>query len=399
MQHNEVVRKAIINTAAASGANVLSVAASGPYPGAVVICADNTATQPVEYLPPITKGTCAWATKTVSQAENPQVAIIGMDTEVIVASTRYKIEIGSFFEKYESYSKLMGVYAYTSPATLSGTAQTDRDNVYTVLNTKINADSRNHVTSYLLYKVAFTLGGNAGGGAGTDQPVPGTTITQATSSVTAVIGAVEVTSGTWDGDDAAGNIYLYNVSAVGSWLAASTASTYGTNGTLTTAAALAINGLAIVDDAGYFPAYPQTRKGFSNVMLTDGFATAQVDVGIRSTDTLLTGTATGVYRGEVGTYAIGIGSDMATRIPSWNETKDMTVTGDARLQLNATPDTSKTYTLFRIAVDVSPTDNVLTHYGGVGPFIYEVWVNEDSGRTNVDAFETALESALGVTIA
>jgi len=395
---NVVIRKAILNTVAASGGNVASVAAAGAYPGAAIICADNSANPLAEILPPITKGTCSGATKIASNAEVRQLAVIGMDTEVITASTRYKIELGSIQAKYESHSQLLGTYAYTSPAVLSGSAQTDRSNVYTVLNTKINNKSKNHVMSYLLYKVAFTLGGNASGSAGTDLPVVGTTITQTTSGVTAVIAAVNVTSGTWDGDDAAGDIYLYNVSDVTSWLATSTASTWGTNGTLTTAASIAINGLAILDDAGYFPAWPGIRKGKSEVLVSSGFDTAKVDIGLRSTDTALTGGAIGVFRGTVGEYSNGIGSRMALDVPTFNLEKTQRTSGDPGFILNASVVTTKNYTLFRIFVDVHPTDNVLTHYGKVGPYVYELYADE-SNSTNLGNFETALESALGVTIA
>ena len=385
-----VIRKAILNAVAASGANVADVAADGAYPGAVVVCENKTANPLKEFLPPITKGTCMGATKQGSQVEVVQIGVLGLDEETITASTRYKIELGNFQEKYESHSKLLGVYAYTSPAILSGNAQTDRENVYTVLKSKINSDSHNNVTAYLLKKVAFTTGSTA-------LPQVGEVFTQATSNATVKLAAIEVTSGTITGGDAAGTAYFYELT--GTWSANALVSTGGTSGgKITTHAALSVSGLVIVDDAGYYPAYPGTRKGKSSLYATTGFDDAKFDVGVRSTDTTLAVGGTGWLRGRDALYSMGIGSRMLSDVPSFTEDKNKKVSGSAGFILNALPDASKTYTRFRISVNVNPTDNVLTHYGKIGPYVYELWADE-SNSTNLNNFESALENALGVTIA
>lgn len=389
---NVVIRKAIINTLAATGGNVADVAAAGAYPGACIICADNSANPLTEYLPPISKGTCVRATKLASQAEVVQIAAVGMDLETIVASTRYKIEILCPKEKYMSQHREPSVYAYTAPAILSGTAATDRLNVYTVLMNKINADSINNCAAYLMYKVAFTTGSTA-------LPQIGETVTQETSGVTAKIAAVEVTSGNFTANNAAGTIWLYDFSAIGSWSAASKTLTGGTStAVVTTNAALTHTGLVVVDDSGYFPASPAQRKGANSVQLTQGFATAKVDVGQRTADTTLLVGGTGLLRGRKAVYSNGIGTEMLTHIPAFHADKQDYVSGDAELILNAAPVAGKTYTLFRIVINGFPIKEVLTGWSENGEYVYELYADE-SDSTNLTNFETALESALGVTIA
>ena len=78
--------------------------------------------------------------------------------------------------------------------------------------------------------------------------------------------------------------------------------------------------------------------------------------------------------------------------------KTQRTSGDPGFILNAAPIAGKTYTIFRIVVNVNATDNVLTHYGKYSPYVFELYADE-SNSTNLGNFETALEAALGVTIA
>jgi hypothetical protein len=384
-----VIRKAIINTLAAAGGNVANVSASGAYPGACIVCTNNALATLVEYLPPITKGTCVRATKEASQTEQVQISVLGMANEVIVSSTRYKIEIGCPKDKYMSQHKEPSVYAYTSPAVLSGTPATDRLNVYTVMAAKINNDPYNNCTAYLMYSVAFTGGATA-------LPVIGETVTQATSLATAKVAAVEVTSGNFTATTAAGTIWLYDVA--GTWDSASRTLTGTSTAVVTTAAALVQTGMVIVDSAGYYAASPSQRKGANSVQITAGFTTAKVDVGQRTSDTTLLIAATGILRGRKARYSNGIGSEMLARVPAYHADKLDYVSGDAELILNAAPDATKTYTEFRIVVNGRPIEEVLTGYEKVGEYVYILYADESSGA-NLTNLETGLEAALGVTIA
>jgi hypothetical protein len=75
------------------------------------------------------------------QAEVVQVVTIGTTTPTITASTRYIIKVGNTSKKNEGAQDNYRTYAYTSPATLSGNAATDRSNVYVALAALINGDS------------------------------------------------------------------------------------------------------------------------------------------------------------------------------------------------------------------------------------------------------------------
>ena len=388
---NVVIRKGLLNTVGASGDNVLTDAASGAFPGQSLICLDNDTVPPVPVLPPIIKGTVKGAWKQASQAEVVQIAVIGRTAETIVASTRYKIEIYNGL-KYESEQPSPFQYAYTSPAVLSGTAATDRENVYSALKTKINNHTANKVTAHLLRSVAFTTGTDNAGAI----PAVGETVTQETSGVTAKIAAVVVTSGNFTGHNAAGTIYLYDFTDEASWSASSKTLTGGTSGAVVTSAAALTSGvgLAIVDDAGYYAPRPQSGRGKSYIALTQGFATATVEIG---TATLAVGT-TGLLIGRAGVYAIGIGSRMVYDTPVFTPDGVCIVSGEAWFQLNAVVDPAKTYTtfLFEIATNVMDT-NIIPGSGAAASHFLVLYADESNG-TNLGNLETTLETDLAIAI-
>lgn len=384
--NNVIIRKGIINTLQATGNNVLNVAAVDPnFAGECIVVADNTATPPVEILPPFPKDRVASVHYHSSQAEVVQKALIGRTVEVVVASTTYQIMIGNSLEKDETARKNLGRYTYVAPATLTGTAATDRSNMYTALNTKINADSKNHVTSHLVHSVAFTTGSVA-------LPVIGEVFTQDTSGATFVLVGIDVTSGNFTATTAAGTLYLRSVT--GTWDAASLVSTGVSTAEVTTNAALTQNqGLEIIDDANYYPPRPMLRRGISTILLTKGFATAQSEIGIA---TLAVGT-TGVLAGINGVYSRGIGSRMLQDVPSYSPDKVFLNEGEGDFILNALPDAAKTYRTYVITLNAEPAEKLLTNYkkGDIQRFI--LYTDESNGG-NLTYFNTALQTASGVTI-
>lgn len=249
------------------------------------------------------------------------VLIGGALAETIVASRRYSIQIWNTESDYESWSQSPIIHAYTAPAVLSGNAATDRAAVYAALITKINAYHSNHVTAYPLYVCDYTLGTSAGDAATTF--VVGEIVTQETSGVTAQVAACTITGGTFGADNAAGKLYLYNVSSATAilataktWTAAGTAAAVGeispatTNCVVTqTNATLLTNvGIVIVDDAGYFTSN-QSRGGINKIGTT-GFATALPSVLL------------------AGRYPRGCGTFMLNRRPTFDMTGQVCLTGD-----------------------------------------------------------------------
>lgn len=277
----------------------------------------------VPVLGPIQYGSVKRVIHQAPASERRNTVLIGGATvETIVASTRYRIEIWNPESDYESHSQTPQIYAYTAPAVLSGTAATDRTNVYTALANKINAYAGNNVTAYKLAVADYTLGTSTGDAA--TNFVVGEVVTQETSSLTAQVAACTITSGTFAADNAAGKIYLYNISDEANWLttaktltAAGTAAAVGektpatTNCvvTVTNATTLFAQGLVIVDDAGYFTS-SKYRGGINRVGLTAGFTTA---------------TATVILAGR---YSIGSGTDMLALRPVFDETGQKLISGN-----------------------------------------------------------------------
>lgn len=390
----QVWKKAIINTLAASGQNIGIAPATGGFPAQCYIsstdCSSGSAAYTIdatvnEILPPIPYGSVKSIAKQLSAAEQTQILIFGLDTEVIVASQRYSIKIGNMFERYEGETKKVpSTYSYTAPAVLSGTAQTDRDNVYTVLAAKINATSANQVTAYVLYKVAYTAGESTGNLR--TYPVIGTTATSAAASQTVKIAGLTITSGTFHGDNAAGTMYVY--APTGTLTAASQVWTCTeTDCLFTTAAIPVIQGLVIVDDAGYYPYNPSMRRGPAWIG-QDGWSYAHV--------TEVTTGASAVY-GRAGVISQGIGSRLFQDIPYFNADKTDYSQGSPAFILNENPVTTKTYTRLDITVAPGQVEKVLEGNLAPSQFIYTLWIEEDSGLTNHATFLTALAAATGVT--
>jgi hypothetical protein len=393
-------KKAIINTLAASGGNIAIQPAAGALPKLSYICSNDASNHagtpwapvglPTAILPPITGGTVVAVQKTLSAAEVTQIAIFGRATETITASTAYKLKIGTTLEKYEGKIKGIDVYAYTSPAVLSGTSQTDLDNVMTVLVGKVNNRTSNHITAYLMYKVAFTLGTSTGDVALNFSP--GDTVTQQTSAATAKVAAVVITAGTLAADNAAGTIYLYNIT--GTWSAAAkTLTATSTTEICTTNAALVIQGIVVVDDAGYYPAVPSNRKGPSTYFVAGGFTSAVFEVGVSTATTAAT------VAGRSPVLGVGIGSRLLQDVPQFNADKTDFSTGNPAFVLNDTPDAAKTYTRLDILFTAPVVKEVLDSSVAIVENIWTLWIQEDAGLTNHATFLTALASATGVTIA
>jgi hypothetical protein len=322
----------VLNAVEASGANVISDATIGQW--SVV----KTSAGMVPVIGPFRTGKIRSIESFNPQREIRQLVVIGTTEETIVASTRYKVEIGNQQDSYETEHTGPSVYAYTSAAALSGTASTDRTNVYTALVTKINAYAGNNVTAYGLTKATYT-GGTSTGDAATNFVV-GETVTQETSTCTAKVAKCTIATGTFAADSAAGTIWLYDLSSYTNWLttaktltaagtAAATTTTPATTNcvvTVTNATTLHYQGIVILDDAGYFTS-KLGRGGISWVDTTQGFTAASIEVAI------------------TGQYQIGIGSAMLALKPVFDVQKQIVISGRLEYELTNGDafDSTKTY--------------------------------------------------------
>lgn len=288
----------------------------------MIICLDNTTDPIVEVLPPMPIADIVAIDILVTRAEVTGKYLIGgafdasSALETPVASTRYALTLQLFGEKYESWDKDKRIYAYTMPAVLTGSAATDRYNLYSALVDKINADSANHVTAYLCTMIAVV-------GASTLPDVGSTLYTGA--AWTGILAGAYAPSGTWAGD-ASALLFVYNESGVSGFAAgADTIDKGSLGGTAISTSAVhtrvAGQAIVIVDDAGYFPARPSTRKGPGTWFITQGFSVADIKVG--------TAIATGWQAGLAPIQGRGIGSRLLTEIGSFGPYKESINSGEA----------------------------------------------------------------------
>jgi hypothetical protein len=391
-----VWKKGVINAPYADGGNVTFAAASGALPKMIYICSNDASNHagtpwtkvntPAEIFPPFIYGSITRIQKTSAVAEVSQIQMIGVGVETIYASTRYKIEGGNVNERHEGGNKPLSPFAYTSPAVLSGTAQTDLNNVYTVLVTKINSKVNKSFTAYLMYKVAFTVGTSTGNVR--TLPVVGSTATSAAAAQTVKIAGCVVTSGTFYGDDAAGTMYVY--APAGTLTAASQIWTCTeTDCLFTTAAIPVINGIAIVDTAGYYPAFPGIRHGISAWKLSDGFVTATAPAPASGTS------AVSVY-GKAGVYSVGDGTTLLAETGVFNPDKTDTVTGSAEMVTSAAFVAGKTYTRYDFFVNSNPPSNRVADQSANSNIVYTLYL-DNVDTSNVTEFDTAIAGLTGVT--
>lgn len=373
----------IINTSEASGAQLIDDTVAQQYRFV------KTTAGGVCILGPIPYGKTVRCVKIAAQNEFQQAVMIGGDTvETIVASTKYRVEIWNNEADYETVRQQPLVYSTVSPATLTSVA-VDRTNVYTALANKINAYTGNNVTAYGLTVCDFTLGTSVGDAA--TNFIAGETVTQQTSSATAQVAKCVISSGTMAADNAAGKIYLYNISNIAGWL--TTAVTLTAAGTVaavagitrgstncvvtqTNATTLHYQGLVIVDDAGYFTS-SKYRGGINRVSVTAGFTTA---------------TAALV---EAGNYALGVGSDMLLRMPVYDLTKQNILSGDKELEFNDgdKPTAGQYYKKYILEVADGDVD-ALTANKNFTTRYHVLWFNQATS-----AHVSSLDSAIDAVIA
>ena len=323
---------AVLNTLEATAAQVITDSTAGYWFIA------KTSAGKENLLGPFPIGKIKRADSYAAQAEVRQAVLIGCDkAEVIAASTRYRIEIGTAQDKYESEKSGHAIHAYTTASSLSGDADTDRKTVYSALVDKINNYAGNNVTAYLAHEFDFTAGTDTADGT----PTIGATYTQATSSVTGLLGKVSLSSGTWAGDNAAGTVWVYACSAdptdaAYDWTGETSITLTQTNATLKLG-----QGIVIVDDAGYFTSN-LGRSGANYVGTTQGFATAVPEIIINPV------------------YPMGVGSVMKSLMPVFDHTNLEVIRGDLAydFQDGMEPDAAKTYTKHVIVLEDGDEDAI-----------------------------------------
>jgi len=374
----EVIKKGIINTLAASGNNVYTDSVHGHH----MIVADNTADPLVPIIPFNIK---PYSVKSINYidaaAEVRRAWAIGvLNEETIAASTKYTIEID--YAQYKKNSTQRGSedkYGYTSPAVLSGTPATDRANVFSVLNTKINNHVGNHVASKLLTKISATAAGNL------DEVTVGTKIFQTDTDEAAAEweAYVAYVPDTWSGTV---SLYVYDVTGtlddttdkslqVGNYVSGdgSTLEDITSDAANT---AVANQGLFIEDDAGYWITPDFNRPGASSVALKSGFESSVATI---SRDR---------------TYAQGQGDVLLAMKPYYNYMANDIVEGDIDYSFNQDPSATKEYTLAIINIEHNPEPEAGFNTVPTQQVQLHLYLDESNG-TNLGTAKTALNAIVG----
>lgn len=333
-----------------------------------VVCLDNTVDPLVNVLPRIPKKSVLKIDYQASQAEVRRIHALGHTAdEVIVANQTYRVIIGHIDGKYESARRgTEKRYASKAPATLSGTAATDRSNIFTDLVSKINNDYMNYGTGYLMSKL--TVVGAAGLTSGI---TAGDTIFQGANLGAATWTAkIAYVDPNWSA--AAGQVIcVYDETgtfAVDAEINKLTATAI-TNVAGGDHARVAAQGLVFVDDAGYYISPNELRPGKS-VLWEQGFSTAVVGITLQ------------------GAYSIGIGTDLLALKAVFNLRKNKVLSGDAEFKFNIDPIAGKTYELAVITVKADETE-ALSQNSDSRTFQYHLYMDETTAE-----YVTELKAAL-----
>jgi len=363
---------AFLNTVAAAGANVLDDTVAKHY----VICSDNTADPVSQILPPIPYGKIISVDYITSNAEVTKIALVNTSAtlfETIVASNRYKIQVAEHFADVGTIKPRIGIYAYTAPAVLSGNAITDRLNVYTALINKINNHAAATYSASRTILVPFT-GGSSVGDAFTNFTV-GEVVTQTTSTVTGKVAKCTISTGTMFGDDAAGYLWVYDISDYDTLDVTTNRVWTGTTTSIvvtgTAASIKTVAGITIIDDTGYYTSN-LSRGGVTNVGL-DGFDSDVVTIT------------------REGEYADGIGSVLTAQYPVYTRDRRDVVSGQDKLHsIFDVPVTTKNYTKCIVSYKGGVPE---TQAGMAGDIAQEyVLYADESNGTTLAALKVALSA-------
>lgn len=387
------MRIGLLNTVNAAGGNenLYNDTAAKHY----VVCKDKAANPLVDVLPPIRYGEKYDVITEYAQAEVRQISVVGADLETVVASRRYAIGLHVPNQTYESGYSISPVwYAYLAPTTLTGSGTTDRYNMYYDLVGKINGNAFNNVEAKLIQVVPFKTGNVA--------PAIGATVTQAVSGYTGVVAGYRTTSGAWAGT-AAGFLYLYDttgtMNAVNnySW-AGGTAVNDGVG--------LPGQAMAIIDDAGYYPAPPNPRKGATQIVVPkfDQWGNPEWEDAVSEIYTVSGTGWTGVM-GRLAVYSKGIGSVMATYNPTFRYDGRDVNTGDAEnyyIGLTGLApiagdvvDPTKNYTRFTIVKRVNAYADSVSDLSNTNEVVFQLYADESGGTgggTPIANLKTLLEA-------
>lgn len=309
----------------------------------------------IKGLPPIRTEDYIGATFVAPAAEVQQVRTIGGASAVtIAAATKYQIGIGNTGDQREGWQNTIKKFS-GQIAALSGTAATDRFNVYAQIVSKAMSSFRQN-QAYVGVACTVTC---AAGTAFTYSAANGPVFVK--GSVSGCVGFMRATSST---TVLALNITNGIIPAAGDVFSLIPDPYTGRNPTGTggpsgawASSVLGLN-IVVMDVAGYYSA-KGTRKGVNTVVTTAGFAANNADV------------ATTV----AGVYSIGQGARLLQDLPVQDTRSSNLVSGQWYFPTNDIPVAGSQYEIIEIGVRPMADISALSDIGGISTMTYRIYAN------------------------
>lgn len=285
--------------------------------------------------------------KQVSVLEVQQVVTIGSGSSpVVTAATKYQIKMGAYggTVREGAINQLLS-FGYTSPYVLSGSAATDRYNLFSALANKINNTQSAYATAYSLITITQT---------NVSPFAVGEIVTQSVSGATGI-----VVSGT------TGTLTLGVIS--GTFTSASATLTGSISGSASATAATIVLGLGlrIVDDAGYYAPYTSQsfERGPNEILVTQGFA---------QTDLVVT---------TAGVLGVGQGTRMLANVPVRELTSGNLAQGYWSFPTNNPPLAGDHYTTYVITSTLSAFQDSLSDNAERHEVVQILYIDENVPNT------------------
>lgn len=283
-------------------------------------------------------------------AETAQIARILGSALTVHSSMRYTLKWGNSSTQEFGYMGSLKPVSYNSPATLSGSAATDRHNLYVDLARKINLDPRNFLTAYPVVTVTHAAG----------TFTVGTTVTGATTGATGIV----VTS-------SSGNATIRLTSLSPYKIYAGTENLSNGVGTFALATITLGTSLDLIDDGRYYDAKGK-KKGATTIELSGDW-----------------NNATNLTISTAAVYSRGQAADLTARIPVLERTSGNLASGQWNMALNNAPIAGKTYIKYSIKLRKNAQMSASMSNGAQSiDQVYVVWARTDAtGQSN---FQTAI---------
>lgn len=287
-------------------------------------------------------------------AETKQIVTVTLSATV-AANGKYRLKIGSFSNREFEHMGVLKPFGYTAPAVLTGTAATDKHNLYVKLAKDINRSLPKLVNAYPLVTLTHAAGTFVVGEVLTGATTGAKGIVVSSSSGTCTVALTtldpyKIFTGTENLDDETGT-GPFAMSGI----------TLGV-------------GLRLVDTGGYFDP-KEVKSGATVVRAETGFV--QGDVVI---------TTAAVYSRGQGAWLLG-------RVPVLERTSGNLASGAHDMAVNNSPDSTGWYYKYKLYIETPVVPSASQGHTVTKKMTYVVWA-KGGGTVGSPTAPTAFNAAI-----